>query len=79
MLSCSNCNNLVHPDCAGLPEHVVKVALNYRWNCIECKKCTVCEKPDNEVKYVILLTIAIARFSELKKKLKKEVGGRIIR
>ncbi|VIO97765.1 phf10 protein, putative [Brugia malayi] len=48
ILSCSNCNNVVHPDCAGLPEHVVKVALNYRWNCIECKKCTICEKPDNE-------------------------------
>ncbi|VDN05441.1 unnamed protein product [Thelazia callipaeda] len=48
MLSCSNCHNTVHPDCASLPTHVVKVALNYKWNCIECKKCTVCEKPDNE-------------------------------
>uniref|UniRef100_A0A9J2PP88 PHD-type domain-containing protein n=2 Tax=Ascaris TaxID=6251 RepID=A0A9J2PP88_ASCLU len=48
MLSCATCSTKVHPDCAGLPERVVNVALNYMWSCIECKKCTVCEKPDNE-------------------------------
>ncbi|VDM26943.1 unnamed protein product [Toxocara canis] len=39
-VSCAICATKVHPDCAGLPERVVTVALGYMWSCIECKKCT---------------------------------------
>ncbi|VDK37199.1 unnamed protein product [Gongylonema pulchrum] len=48
LLCCAICHKTLHPECTALPEHVVHIALNYKWSCIDCKKCTVCEKPDNE-------------------------------
>ncbi|VDN55161.1 unnamed protein product [Dracunculus medinensis] len=48
LLSCSSCCLSMHPDCVDLPKRVIDVALGYDWNCIECKKCIICSKPDDE-------------------------------
>ena len=38
----------MHPECLEMPLSMIQVIKHYEWTCIECKKCTVCMKPDNE-------------------------------
>lgn len=47
-LRCSACRTVLHPECANIPERIVDVALTYKWCCLDCKLCTVCEKPEDE-------------------------------
>ncbi|CAD5224354.1 unnamed protein product [Bursaphelenchus okinawaensis] len=48
MLKCVNCHTFVHPKCAEMTLDMVRVVKTYDWCCIECKRCTVCHKPDEE-------------------------------
>ncbi|CAJ0939103.1 unnamed protein product, partial [Mesorhabditis belari] len=48
MIRCSKCHLTVHADCAEMSEGMSSVVLTYPWHCMECKLCTVCDKPDDE-------------------------------
>ncbi|GMS80228.1 hypothetical protein PENTCL1PPCAC_2403 [Pristionchus entomophagus] len=48
ILTCDSCSVKVHTDCIDMPDHMIEVAQSYDWHCIECKRCTICAKPDNE-------------------------------
>uniref|UniRef100_A0A914BVB8 PHD-type domain-containing protein n=1 Tax=Acrobeloides nanus TaxID=290746 RepID=A0A914BVB8_9BILA len=48
MIRCSTCPVRVHPSCIDMPQKMITVVQSYAWNCIECKNCTICMKPDQE-------------------------------
>lgn len=50
MLRCSSCTVTVHAECSEMSSDQGSMALTYNWNCIDCKRCTECAKPDNEDK-----------------------------
>lgn len=37
-----------HPSCLDMSEELVSVIQTYRWQCMECKTCTVCRQPHHE-------------------------------
>ena len=37
-----------HPSCLDMSEDLVCVIQTYRWQCMECKTCTVCQQPHHE-------------------------------
>lgn len=39
----------MHPSCLQMNTETAKVAKNYKWQCLECKTCTICEDPGEEV------------------------------
>uniref|UniRef100_A0A183BRB2 PHD-type domain-containing protein n=1 Tax=Globodera pallida TaxID=36090 RepID=A0A183BRB2_GLOPA len=38
----------MHSSCIDMPLNMVEVIRKYEWLCIECKRCSVCEQPDQE-------------------------------
>ncbi|GMR59292.1 hypothetical protein PMAYCL1PPCAC_29487 [Pristionchus mayeri] len=56
LLTCASCAIKVHTDCIDMPDPIVEVAQSYDWHCIECKRCTICAKPDNEVTFHLPFT-----------------------
>jgi hypothetical protein len=48
LIQCHTCLNFMHPDCLDMSPSMSQVVKQYQWSCIDCKKCTVCMKPDNE-------------------------------
>uniref|UniRef100_A0A8D3EAY2 PHD finger protein 10 n=1 Tax=Scophthalmus maximus TaxID=52904 RepID=A0A8D3EAY2_SCOMX len=39
---------LGHPSCLDMSKELVSVIQTYRWQCMECKTCTVCQQPHHE-------------------------------
>lgn len=39
---------LGHPSCLDMSKDLVGVIQTYRWQCMECKTCTVCQQPHHE-------------------------------
>lgn len=39
---------LGHPSCLDMSQELVGVIQTYRWQCMECKTCTVCQQPHHE-------------------------------
>ncbi len=39
---------LGHPSCLDMSEELVSEIQTYRWQCMECKTCTVCQQPHHE-------------------------------
>lgn len=37
-----------HPSCLDMSEELVSMIQTYRWQCMECKTCTVCQQPHHE-------------------------------
>uniref|UniRef100_A0AC34PYA9 PHD-type domain-containing protein n=1 Tax=Panagrolaimus sp. JU765 TaxID=591449 RepID=A0AC34PYA9_9BILA len=48
MLQCNSCLSHTHQLCLDMPQRMYQVVKTYQWTCIDCKRCTVCMKPDNE-------------------------------
>lgn len=44
----SLCACVGHPSCLDMSEELVRVIQTYRWQCMECKTCTVCQQPHHE-------------------------------
>jgi len=39
-----------HPSCLDMSQQLVKVIITYPWQCMECKTCTQCRDPFDEVR-----------------------------
>lgn len=48
MVSCADCGRSGHPSCLQFSPALASVVLTYRWQCIECKSCSLCGKSDND-------------------------------
>jgi hypothetical protein len=55
LIRCSSCHQQMHSSCIDMPLSMVEVIRQYDWLCIDCKRCCVCEQPDQEVLGFILL------------------------
>ncbi|GAB6021691.1 hypothetical protein CHUAL_004271 [Chamberlinius hualienensis] len=55
LVSCSDCGRSGHPSCLQFTPNMIISVKKYRWQCIECKCCTLCGTSDNDVIYILLL------------------------
>ncbi|CAD6186803.1 unnamed protein product [Caenorhabditis auriculariae] len=47
-ISCAACGANSHTDCLEMTDEMLEVVKTYAWNCVDCRKCTLCHKPDKE-------------------------------
>lgn len=52
MVHCSACDRYAHPTCLELNPDLVRwpAITEYNWQCMDCKKCSGCQKPHDEDK-----------------------------
>lgn len=50
LIHCSECENSGHPTCLDMSLQLVKIIKTYSWQCMECKRCTLCNDPHDEDK-----------------------------
>ncbi|XP_037077347.1 zinc finger protein ubi-d4-like [Pollicipes pollicipes] len=48
LVSCSDCGRSGHPSCLQFTDNMVISVKKYRWQCIECKCCSLCGTSDND-------------------------------
>ncbi|XP_053686449.1 uncharacterized protein LOC128735988 [Sabethes cyaneus] len=48
LVSCSDCGRSGHPTCLQFTANMIISVRKYRWQCIECKYCTICGTSDND-------------------------------
>ncbi|KAL7073198.1 hypothetical protein ACQ4LE_007073 [Meloidogyne hapla] len=48
MVRCSSCQQRMHSSCIDMPQSMVEMIRQYDWLCIDCKRCYVCQQPDQE-------------------------------
>ncbi|RZF46019.1 hypothetical protein LSTR_LSTR004732 [Laodelphax striatellus] len=48
LVSCSDCGRSGHPTCLQFTSNMIISVRKYRWQCIECKCCSVCGTSDND-------------------------------
>ncbi|XP_049880286.1 zinc finger protein ubi-d4 [Pectinophora gossypiella] len=48
LVSCSDCGRSGHPTCLQFTANMFVSVRKYRWQCIECKCCSVCGTSDND-------------------------------
>lgn len=48
LVSCSDCGRSGHPTCLQFTVHMMISVRQYRWQCIECKCCTLCGTSEND-------------------------------
>ncbi|OQR74393.1 zinc finger protein-like, partial [Tropilaelaps mercedesae] len=48
MVSCADCGRSGHPSCLQFTDSMTANVKNYRWQCIECKTCTLCGTSEND-------------------------------
>nr|CAI5841044.1 unnamed protein product [Callosobruchus analis] len=48
LVSCSDCGRSGHPTCLQFTDNMKVSVKKYRWQCIECKCCSVCGNSDND-------------------------------
>lgn len=48
LVSCSDCGRSGHPTCLQFTANMKVSVKKYRWQCIECKYCTICGTSDND-------------------------------
>ena len=53
MVSCSDCGRSGHPTCLQFTKKMMEAVKSYRWQCIECKCCTICGTAENDVSSVV--------------------------
>lgn len=49
LVKCAECLQHFHANCIEMPGMMVNLVRKYNWTCIECRTCSVCHKPDQEV------------------------------
>lgn len=50
LISCSDCGRSGHPTCLQFTTNMIISVRKYRWQCIECKYCSICGTSDNDDK-----------------------------
>lgn len=48
LVSCSDCGRSGHPSCLQFTKNMTISVKKYRWQCIECKYCSICGTSDND-------------------------------
>ncbi|XP_063833546.1 zinc finger protein ubi-d4 [Ostrinia nubilalis] len=48
LVSCSDCGRSGHPTCLQFTANMMVSVCKYRWQCIECKCCSLCGNSDND-------------------------------
>ncbi|XP_055919968.1 zinc finger protein ubi-d4 B [Eupeodes corollae] len=48
LVSCSDCGRSGHPTCLQFTPNMIISVKRYRWQCIECKYCSICGTSDND-------------------------------
>ncbi|KAK2703021.1 zinc finger protein ubi-d4-like isoform X4 [Artemia franciscana] len=48
LVSCADCGRSGHPSCLQFTANMMVSVLKYRWQCIECKCCSLCGTSDND-------------------------------
>ncbi|XP_071550688.1 zinc finger protein DPF3-like isoform X7 [Panulirus ornatus] len=48
LVSCADCGRSGHPTCLQFTANMMKSVVKYRWQCIECKTCTLCGTSEND-------------------------------
>lgn len=48
LVSCSDCGRSGHPSCLQFTANMMVSVKRYRWQCIECKYCSICGTSDND-------------------------------
>ncbi|XP_016973576.1 zinc finger protein DPF3 isoform X2 [Drosophila rhopaloa] len=48
LVSCSDCGRSGHPSCLQFTANMIVSVKRYRWQCIECKYCSICGTSDND-------------------------------
>ncbi|KAJ8956976.1 hypothetical protein NQ318_012140 [Aromia moschata] len=48
LVSCADCGRSGHPTCLQFTDNMKISVTKYRWQCIECKCCSVCGNSDND-------------------------------
>lgn len=48
LVSCSDCGRSGHPSCLQFTANMMISVKRYRWQCIECKYCSICGTSDND-------------------------------
>ncbi|XP_020289473.1 zinc finger protein ubi-d4 A-like isoform X3 [Pseudomyrmex gracilis] len=48
LMSCSDCGRSGHPTCLQFTANMIVSVRKYRWQCIECKCCSICGTSDND-------------------------------
>lgn len=61
----SNCDPFFsgHPTCLQFTANMMKSVVKYRWQCIECKTCTLCGTSENDVSVCGFIYHVIVMFS----------------
>ena len=50
-----------HPSCLDMNRQLVKVIQGYPWQCMECKTCTQCSAPHDEVKISFNFCVSVKK------------------
>ncbi|XP_052068323.1 histone acetyltransferase KAT6B-like isoform X3 [Mytilus californianus] len=48
LISCADCGNSGHPTCLKFSQDLTEVVKSLRWQCIECKTCSFCQRSGRE-------------------------------
>ncbi|XP_057380388.1 zinc finger protein ubi-d4-like isoform X2 [Daphnia carinata] len=48
LVSCADCGRSGHPSCLQFTANMIISVKQYRWQCIECKCCSLCGNSDND-------------------------------
>ncbi|KAI9552112.1 hypothetical protein GHT06_022449 [Daphnia sinensis] len=48
LVSCADCGRSGHPSCLQFTDNMIISVKQYRWQCIECKCCSLCGNSDND-------------------------------
>ncbi|XP_055042348.2 zinc finger protein DPF3 isoform X2 [Misgurnus anguillicaudatus] len=48
LVSCSDCGRSGHPSCLQFTDNMMRAVRTYKWQCIECKSCTLCGTSEND-------------------------------
>ncbi|XP_059496937.1 zinc finger protein neuro-d4 isoform X2 [Stegostoma tigrinum] len=48
LMSCADCGRSGHPSCLQFTVNMTAAVRTYRWQCIECKSCSICGTSEND-------------------------------
>uniref|UniRef100_A0A8C3RNN8 Double PHD fingers 3 n=1 Tax=Chelydra serpentina TaxID=8475 RepID=A0A8C3RNN8_CHESE len=48
LVSCSDCGRSGHPTCLQFTTNMTEAVKTYKWQCIECKSCSLCGTSEND-------------------------------
>ncbi|MGH0119927.1 UNVERIFIED_CONTAM: hypothetical protein FKN15_029190 [Acipenser sinensis] len=57
LISCADCGRSGHPSCLQFTVNMTAAVRTYRWQCIECKSCSLCGTSENDVSNTVHTTL----------------------